>query len=116
MLVTPSGMLIEVKLEQPPNAWSAILQMSLGITVFTQPAIRVFVAVSIIALQSLRESYLGLFLSTVIEVKLEQPPKALIPILVTPSEILIEVKLEQLSNALLSMLVTPLGILIDVKL
>ena len=44
-----------------------------GIIVFLKPAIRVFVSVSIIALQLFLLSYLGLFTSTLIEVSPEQP-------------------------------------------
>ena len=49
---------------QPSNAKLPILVTELGIIVFLQPAIKVLEAVSIIALQLLRESYLGLPLST----------------------------------------------------
>ena len=40
----------------------------LGMVVFLQPTIKLFVDVSIIALQLLRESYVPLFLSTTKEV------------------------------------------------
>ena len=49
-----------VKLEQPLNALSPILVTPLGIIVFLQPAIRVFEAVSIIALHPFRDSYTAL--------------------------------------------------------
>ena len=39
----------------------------LGIIVFLHPKIKAFEAVSMMALQSLRESYLGLSLSTLID-------------------------------------------------
>ena len=55
MLVTLLGMHMEVRL-QPPKALPPMLVTLLGITVFLQPVINVFVAVSIIALQLSRES------------------------------------------------------------
>ena len=45
----------------------------LGIIVFMQPSIKVLVAVSIIALHPLRESYMLFPDSTIIEVRLVQP-------------------------------------------
>ena len=56
MLVTLSGIVTEVRPLQPWKAEPPMLVTSFGITVFTQPLTNVFVAVSIIALQSLRES------------------------------------------------------------
>ena len=56
MLVTPSGMVMEVRPLQPEKALLPMLVTPSGIVVFLQPAISVFVAVSIIALQLLRES------------------------------------------------------------
>jgi hypothetical protein len=61
-----------------------------------QPVIRVLVAVSIIALQLLRESYFVFPLSTTIEVKPVQLMKALPLIKVTELGIVTEVKLVQL--------------------
>ena len=56
MLVTESGMLIDVSPLQPQNALSLMLVTELGMVVFLQPVIKVFVAVSMMALQLLRES------------------------------------------------------------
>ena len=54
MVVTLLGMVTEVRLEQPKNALSPILITLEGIFVFLHPAIKVLVAVSIIALQLFR--------------------------------------------------------------
>ena len=48
--------MMEVRLEQPENALSPMEVTELGMAVFMQPAINVLVAVSIMALQLLRES------------------------------------------------------------
>ncbi|MDY5005327.1 MAG: hypothetical protein SPF12_03020 [Prevotella sp.] len=56
MLVTELGMDMLLRLEQPPNALLPMLVTELGMTVFLHPDINLFVAVSIIALQLLRES------------------------------------------------------------
>ena len=56
MLVTLLGMVIAVSEEQEPKAYSPMLVTLLGILVFLQPLIKVFVAVSMIALQLLRLS------------------------------------------------------------
>jgi hypothetical protein len=56
MLVTELGMVTEVRLEQPRNASYPMLVTELGMVVFLQPVINVFVDVSMIALQLLRES------------------------------------------------------------
>ena len=66
-----------------------------GITVDEKPITKVFVAVSIIALQLSRESYLVFSLATVIEVKPEQPEKASLPMEVTLLPMVTEVKPEQ---------------------
>jgi hypothetical protein len=63
-----------------------------GITVFMHPAMIVFVAVSIIALHPLRESYFVLPSSTTMEVNLLQPRKAEVPIEVTLLGIVMEVR------------------------
>ena len=63
--------------------------------VFLQPTINLFVDVSIIALQLLRESYVPLFLSTVTEVSPEQPTKAYLPMEVTALPMVTEVSPEQ---------------------
>ena len=56
MEVTELGMVILVRLVQPLNAELPIEVTELGIIVFLQPVIKVFEDVSIIALQSFRES------------------------------------------------------------
>lgn len=95
MLITELGIVIDVKLEQRLNALSPMLVMELGITVFLQPAIRVFVAVSIMALQLFLLSYFALPSSTEIDVKPEQLPKASFAILVTELGMVIEIKSKQ---------------------
>ena len=62
--------------------------------VFLQPTINLFVDVSIIALQLLRESYVPLFLSTVTEVSPEQSAKAYLPMEVTELGMVTEVSPE----------------------
>jgi len=66
-----------------------------GIIVFLQPATNLFVAVSIIALQLSRESYVALFLSTITEVSPEQPIKATLLMSVTELGMVTEVSPEQ---------------------
>ena len=78
----------------------------LGIEVFLQPTINVLVAVSMIALQLFRESYMGLTASTLIVVSLELPLNALSPMLVTLSGMVILVSSWQLAKAISPMLVT----------
>ena len=56
MLVTLFGMVTEVRPLQPEKAEPPMLVTLPGMVVFLQPAIRVFVAVSIMALQLSRES------------------------------------------------------------
>ena len=72
--VTELGMVTSVKPEQPEKAKSPIFVTELGIIVLWHPVIRVLLSVSIIALQLLRESYLGFPFSTTIEVKPVQQP------------------------------------------
>lgn len=74
------GMVTFASLEQPKKAASPIDVTEFGMTVFLQPTINLFVAVSIIALQLSRESYVPLFLSTFMEYSPEQWQKALSPI------------------------------------
>ena len=81
----------------------------LGILLFLQPKTRVFDAVSIIALQFSRESYIVLPASTIILVKLAQLENAEFPILVTLFGISILVKVAQNLNTPTSILVTLLG-------
>ena len=76
MLVTLSGIVIEVREVQPPKATQPILVTLSGITVFLHPAISVFVAVSMIALQLFLLSYFVLPATTLMEVREEQRPKA----------------------------------------
>ena len=72
MLVTPLGMVMEVRPLQPEKALLPMLVTLFGMVVFIHPAINVFVAVSIIALQLLRESYTMFPDSTIMEVRLVQ--------------------------------------------
>ena len=65
--------------------------MSLGITVFLHPATSLFVPVSTIALQLLRESYTGLLSATVICSSKLQPPNTLEPIVNTDSGIFMDI-------------------------
>jgi hypothetical protein len=78
----------------------------LGMAVFMQPAINVLVAVSIMALQLLRESYFGLSLATEMAARLEQPENAPSSIEVTELGMVMSVRLEQLPNAKKSIEVT----------
>ncbi len=76
MLFTLLGISIEVKFMQPEKEYPPMIVTLLGMVVFLQPDISVLDEVSIMALQLLRESYLGLFTSTFIVVRLEQSEKA----------------------------------------
>ena len=87
ILVTDSGIVIEVRPEQPQKAEPPILVTELGIIVFLHPAIKVFDAFSMMALQLFLLSYLGVPSSTFIEVRPEQPRTAPPPILVTLSNL-----------------------------
>ena len=69
-----------VKPLQPEKAQSPMDVTELGMVVFLQPASKVFVAVSIIALQLSLESYLELPLSTTIDFKPLQSSKTKLPI------------------------------------
>jgi hypothetical protein len=88
----------------------------LGITVFLQPKIRVLVSVSIIALQSLRESYFGLLWSTTIDEILLHFKNAPLPIDVKLIGTTMNAKLVQSPKAETPIDVTLLGILMDVIL
>jgi hypothetical protein len=99
MDVTLFGMAIEVRLEQEANAQAPMLVTLLGMVVFMQPVISILLAVSIIALQALRESYTAFPLPTVIEVKPLQNQNALLAILVTLLGMDIVVRLLQPENA-----------------
>ena len=96
MLVTLSGTTMEVSLLQLEKAYFPIVVISSGMMVFEQPRIMVLLVVSMIALQSLRESYEKFSLSIIIDMRLLQLKKARSPILVTLSGILIAVRLMQL--------------------
>ena len=99
MLVTLFGMVTEVRPLQPSKALSPMLVTSLGMTVFLQPAINVFVEVSIIALQLSRESYFVFSESTAIEVRPLQPSKGAVPMLVTLSGMVMEIRSSQPTKA-----------------
>ena len=115
MLVTELGRVMEVRDSQLKNALSPMLVTELGMVVDWHPAIRVLVAVSIIALQLSRESYIVLPLSTTMVVREEQPANAPLPILVTELGMVMEVREEQPSNAAYPMLVTELGRVMEVR-
>ena len=70
-----------------------------GMVVVLQPATRVLLAVSIMALQLSRESYFVLPASTLMLVKPVQPSNALSPMLVTDEGMVMLVKPVQPSNA-----------------
>ena len=86
----------------------------LGMTVFLQPVIKVLDAVSMIALQLSRESYLLLPFSTTIDSK-EQYSNALLLMDVTELGIVMLVKPLHPPNALLPMVVTELPMVTLVK-
>ena len=92
ILVTLSGMVIDVKPLQPENAEEPMLVTlpSSGIMLFLQPKIKVFIAGSIKQLSMLR--YFVFPIATIIDVKPLQPENAEEPILVTLSGIVIDVK------------------------
>ena len=92
-----------------------MLVTELGIVVDWHPAIRVLEAVSIIALQFSRESYIVLPLSTTMEERAEHPMNAPSPMLVTELPRVTEVRAEQYWNALPPMLVTELGMVMEVR-
>ena len=62
--MTELGMATDDNISQSAKALSPIEVMVLGMMVLLQPVIKVFVAVSMMALQLLRESYLEFPLST----------------------------------------------------
>ena len=76
MLVTLLGIVMEVRPEQYSKAPSPMLVTLLGITVFLHPITRVFVAVSIMALQLFLLSYFVFPDATTIEVNPVQSAKA----------------------------------------
>ena len=115
MLVTELGMVTEVREEQPRNAWTPMLVTELGMVVDWHPAISVLEAVSIMALQFSRESYIVLLLSTIMELREEQYANAHSPMLVTEVGMVTEVREEQLLNAHFPILVTELGMEMEVR-
>lgn len=88
----------------------------LGMVVFWQPVMSVLEAVSMMALQLLRESYFVLPLATTMLVNPLQPSKADLPIEVTELGMVILDRLLQSSNADSPIEVTELGILMLVRL
>ena len=116
MLFTLLGISMDVKLEQPLKAELPMLLTLLGIIVFLQPKMRVFVDVSIIALQLLRESYFVLPEAMIIEVRQAQLLIIPYPISVTFLPKLRDFNEVQPSNILLPIFVTLSGIMIFVKL
>ena len=110
MPVTELGIVKEVRL-QPEKAPSPMLVTELGIIVFILPATSIFVSVSMMALQSSRESYFAFPLSTVIEVR-SQPENALFPMLFTELGIVKEVRPLQPEKALSPIETTEFGIAI----
>ena len=113
--VTLLGIVTDVRPEQPKKAPPSIDVTLLGISVFLQPAIRVLVAVSMIALQLSRESYTVFPFSTDMDVRLGQLEKANPPINVTLLGIVSDVRAEQPWKVLCPIDVTLLGIVTDVK-
>ena len=116
MEVTELPIETEVKPLQPLKASLPMEVTLLGITVFRQPTISVFVAVSIMALQLSLLSYAVFPDSTTMEVKPLQLLKALSPMEVTELGIVTEVKPRHPSKAHLPMEVTELPIVTEVKL
>ena len=100
---------------QPQKALPPIDVTELGIIVLLHPTRRALLSVSIIALQLLRESYLGFPFSTTIDVKPEQPLKALMPIDVTELGMVTDVKPVQPKKAWSPIVVTELGMVTEVK-
>ena len=92
MVVTLLGMVTDVRLLQPKNAPLPMAVTLLGITVVSQPRIKVLEAVSIMALQLLRESYFVLPFSTTMDVRPLQPLNAQLPMAVTLLGIVMEVR------------------------
>ena len=113
--VTLSGSLIELSEVQPLKAESPIEVTPSGIIVVAQPAIKVLVEVSIIALQSSLESYTVFPSFTMIDLKDLQYKKANPPIEVTLSGITIELKDEQPLKAQPPIEVTPFPIVTELK-
>ena len=107
--------MIKLVRAEPSKADSPMLVTLVGTMVLMQPIISVLEAVSIMALQLFRLSYIALALSTTILVKPMHQEKADSPMLVTLLGIVTLVKPEQLAKASFPMLVTLLGISILVR-
>src|SRR5574344_514889 len=104
MLVTPSGIVIEVRLEQPLKA-SFKKEVAQPNSILYPPPI----GPAVFNLKQLLKTLFPIevtLLGIVIEVRLVQLLKAQFPMLVTPSGIVIEVRLEQLLKTPFPMLVT----------
>ena len=109
------GIAIEDSPVQLANAPSAMFSTPYGIIVFLHPTTSALVAVTMIALHSARESYLEFEESTVMLDRFLQFPKIWTPMLVKPLPMVTDVKLEQPVKAKLPMLVTLLGITMLVR-
>ena len=114
-LVTEEGMSMEVRDEQPRKQSLPRLVTEEGITVLAHPAIIVLLCVSIIALQFSRESYTGLFSSTMMEERALQYSKQKFPNLVTEEGMSMEVRAEQFQKQLSPRLVTEEGMVMEVR-
>ena len=106
-------MLIEVRVEQYQNADSPMVVIVLGIIVFLHPATRVLVAVSTIALQLSRLSYIGLPFSTMIVPNDGHPDSTPASMFVTPLGIVIEARELQCQKTRSPIVVTLSGIAIE---
>ena len=116
MFITPSGIVIAVKLAQPENARSLMRSPLVIVTVLSWLLLMWFAANAGIVAVSIgqplnAESPMLVTLSGIVtEVKPVQPSNALAPMLVTLSGIVIGVRLVQSLNAFSPMLVTVSGI------
>lgn len=112
---TEFGIVMDVSLGQPKNAAILIFVTELGMMVFLQPVISLFVAVSMIALQLSLESYLLLFGATARLASFEQRKKAFSPIAVTELGIVMDSSLEHPKKAHSPIVVTNSGIVMDIR-
>ena len=95
ILVTLLGIVIEERMFMSEKANASMLVTLFGIIVIEHPAIKELLLVSIIALQSFRESYWLLPSATIIEVRPLHAAKAPDSILVMLLGMVIEVRLLQ---------------------
>jgi len=116
IFVTDLGMTMLVRLTKFTKALLPISVTESGIIVLAQPAINLFVSVSMMALQLLRESYVLFPSDTIILVRLEQPVKAQEPIFVTRSGMTMLFKSVQPLKASIPILVTESGMTMLVRL